>query len=48
MGNLLKNWPAYVLLAGFAWFLTYVYIHSRKQEKRNSKTQTERNDNKKQ
>lgn len=33
MDNLAKNWPVYVLMAGFIWFVAYVYIHSRKQEK---------------
>lgn len=34
MSNLAKNWPVYILLAGFVWFVVYVYIHSRKQEKK--------------
>lgn len=35
MGDLAKNWPVYILLAGFIWFVVYVYIHSWRQEKKN-------------
>lgn len=31
--HLFKNWPVYILLAGFIIFVTNVYIHSRKGEK---------------
>ena len=34
MGDLAKNWPVYILLAGFIWFVASVYIHSHKEEKK--------------
>ena len=34
MGDLAKNWPVYILLAGFIWFVANVYIHSHKEEKK--------------
>jgi len=37
MGDLAKNWPVYILLAGFVWFIVYVYIHSWRQEKKDNK-----------
>ncbi len=32
--HLFKNWPVYILLAGFIWFVANVYIHSHKEEKK--------------
>jgi len=34
MGNLAKNWPVYVLMAGFIWLIAYTYINSHKEEKK--------------
>jgi len=32
--HLFKNWPIYILLAGFIWFVTSVIIHANKEEKK--------------
>jgi hypothetical protein len=32
--HLFKNWPVYVLLIGFIWFLTGVIIHANKEERK--------------
>ena len=32
--HLFKNWPIYILLAGFIWFLVSVIIHANKEEKK--------------
>lgn len=34
MGNLEKNWPVYVLMAGFIWLIVYTFINSHKEEKK--------------
>lgn len=34
MGNLAKNWPVYILMAGFIWLVAYVYITSNREEKK--------------
>jgi hypothetical protein len=32
--HLLKNWPIYILMTGFIWFVTSVIIHANKEEKK--------------
>ena len=32
--HLFKNWPIYILLAGFIWFVASVTIHAHKEEKK--------------
>ena len=32
--HLLKNWPIYILMTGFIWFVTSVVIHANKEEKK--------------
>lgn len=32
--SLARDWPVYIILAGFIWFLTYVYIHSQREAKK--------------
>ena len=34
MGNLAKNWPVYILMAGFIWLIVYAFITSHKEEKK--------------
>lgn len=31
--HLLKNWVVYIMLGGFIWFVVYMIIYSRKEEK---------------
>jgi hypothetical protein len=39
--HLLKNWPIYILLAGFIWFVASVTIHANKEE--NKRQEQEKN-----
>jgi hypothetical protein len=32
--HLFKNWPIYILGAGFIWLVVYTYISSHKEEKK--------------
>jgi len=32
--HLLKNWPVYILMTGFMWFVTSVIIHANKEERK--------------
>ena len=32
--HLFKNWPVYILLVGFIWFVASVTIHANKEEKK--------------
>ena len=32
--HLFKNWPIYILMTGFIWFVASVTIHANKEEKK--------------
>ncbi len=32
--HLFKNWPVYILMAGFIWLVVYTFINSHKEEKK--------------
>jgi len=32
--HLFKNWIVYIMLGGFIWFVTYMIIYSRKEDKK--------------
>ena len=32
--HLLKNWIVYIMLGGFIWFVVYIIIYSRKEDKK--------------
>jgi len=44
MGNLAKNWPVYILLAGFIWFVVSVYRHAWREEKKRQEQESSKKD----